>query len=1208
MIDHLLGRPSTSLKRLQVLAVLAFWGAVLKRSPREGPARSKWIRWANKRMGRYSPWKVVLSTLMCLYAFRHVDAVFGFGAPEPLAAMYSRSFYRVTWIVTALDAGFATAMNVRPIWLRDLLSVIFSAYYIVFANEADEKLRRYRAFCTLDMMRYTWEKTSNNPYVRLATWFHRPSLPIARPILLPRPTVGAHSKRPINAWLFYASGKEAELAKEEELYLDFPGGGFICMSPRDHEERLRQLAKEMERPVLAIDYCKAPEYPYPFALEECFDVYRTLIETRGKAIGMSGSSRFRMILSGDSAGGNLATGVMLKILEYPQPHIKSAFAALSGSPKPPPLPKPLCMILAYPSLNFSFTAWMQPDHLRVLKAQSEVNLQNLQMQAAQAEEDSKAGRKGSPLRPRSRSRSRQSSSASLSGIRAEQTQKALQEQRQQQQQDKSRARTSQPPKGRPPTSSVDKSYTSLANQAQLHLAERARFADAEPASDDNASPLPTPQYTTAADTQDRENLAWQSDLWYAASEDEERQRQLAASQQKADAERSERRKKTSTGGTRLTMTSMAGYFQDRILTQSMMRSMALLYVGPRRQPDFDKDYLLSPIVAPAKLLAEFPPVLFICGEKDPICDDTVVFAGRIREAKLAKQAEIKSRRAGASARFGEGLRMSVGGPSRQGGAAEAEAAAVDPIEEEDVEDWVQMRIIASVSHGLLQMVALWPEAKHIISFISAWSVETFEEEEDRLFELRQQQEASRPTKAQTLPVPSGRGHDGSARQGRQGAAAGAQRTSKLDANGQALDGGVIADEEDDDEPLSFTPKRMRSPSVQSPRSPAGDHPATFGGAAAAAGSSSSARSPQWTGHGNGSAGPPKGPLQLPAIAALKGEPPGVGASGGQGTAPSIDKQQGGGSGSGTSGSPSSNGNEGRTPSARSTTAPPGAATTSSRNRPSSFSDVRATRAHLASAAGLRPPPAELEASAGTSAADGGVRRSSFGGISRSRSPIGGGGGVNGSSHGGGGGAAGAAGSGSTTARGTGVGLGAEKGTMDSRTRALLINEESLLQRRRDEAILGLQQGGGGGGGGPNGNGNGSSATGGSASGQNTERGRGQSGSRNRTRTQSQAHAQSRGRGRGRRGQTGGAAAGVDAAAGGGGGSAIGSSSEEEEEGSEEDDQEEEGEGEEERSYESTLDGDRDGEEGEGDSLDGAGAVAGAGAGVGSAASRGRKRG
>lgn len=79
-----------------------------------------------------------------------------FIAPEPLARLvrdcmaifipltyiqYSPSYYRATWIVTGLDAGFATAMSVRPKWLRDVCSIIFALYYIVFAHEADEKVR-----------------------------------------------------------------------------------------------------------------------------------------------------------------------------------------------------------------------------------------------------------------------------------------------------------------------------------------------------------------------------------------------------------------------------------------------------------------------------------------------------------------------------------------------------------------------------------------------------------------------------------------------------------------------------------------------------------------------------------------------------------------------------------------------------------------------------------------------------------------------------------------------------------------------------------------------------------------------------------------------------------------------------------------------------------------------------------------------------------
>jgi hypothetical protein len=40
--------------------------------------------------------------------------------------------------------------------------------------------------------------------------------------------------------------------------------------------------------------------PYPWAIEEGFDVYRTLVETKGSVIGIK-SGRLDMVLSGDSA-------------------------------------------------------------------------------------------------------------------------------------------------------------------------------------------------------------------------------------------------------------------------------------------------------------------------------------------------------------------------------------------------------------------------------------------------------------------------------------------------------------------------------------------------------------------------------------------------------------------------------------------------------------------------------------------------------------------------------------------------------------------------------------------------------------------------------------------------------------------------------------------------------------------------------------------
>ena len=40
--------------------------------------------------------------------------------------------------------------------------------------------------------------------------------------------------------------------------------------------------------------------PYPFAIDECFDAYRTLVASAGKIIGMSGS-KLNVIFTGDSA-------------------------------------------------------------------------------------------------------------------------------------------------------------------------------------------------------------------------------------------------------------------------------------------------------------------------------------------------------------------------------------------------------------------------------------------------------------------------------------------------------------------------------------------------------------------------------------------------------------------------------------------------------------------------------------------------------------------------------------------------------------------------------------------------------------------------------------------------------------------------------------------------------------------------------------------
>lgn len=100
--------------------------------------------------------------------------------------------------------------------------------------------------------------------------------------------------------------------------------------------------------------------PYPWAIEEGIDAYRTVTDSKGSILGIK-SGKLGVVLTGDSAGGNICTTIMNRILE----HHKS-------------IARPIAIILAYPALDFNFTSWMSPANLRVLQTeQSEVHIPGL---------------------------------------------------------------------------------------------------------------------------------------------------------------------------------------------------------------------------------------------------------------------------------------------------------------------------------------------------------------------------------------------------------------------------------------------------------------------------------------------------------------------------------------------------------------------------------------------------------------------------------------------------------------------------------------------------------------------------------------------------------------------------------------------------------------------------------------------------------------
>lgn len=92
--------------------------------------------------------------------------------------------------------------------------------------------------------------------------------------------------------------------------LFFHGGGFVLGSLDSHQIVTARLAADTGLDVVAVDYRLAPEHRAPAAHEDCLEVTRAALQNR---LPFAGSRTGRVQLAGDSAGGNLAASVALRL-------------------------------------------------------------------------------------------------------------------------------------------------------------------------------------------------------------------------------------------------------------------------------------------------------------------------------------------------------------------------------------------------------------------------------------------------------------------------------------------------------------------------------------------------------------------------------------------------------------------------------------------------------------------------------------------------------------------------------------------------------------------------------------------------------------------------------------------------------------------------------------------------------------------------------
>lgn len=567
------------------------------RGNRHGPPGGRRI---SEFLSKYlTIWQALVTTLLTLYTARNFGKLIGLECPEPLANLYKPAFFRATWVTTALDAGFWSAMRIKRKPVRDFCSIIFTLYYLICAEQADEKVRKVRSVVTVDHLRIAWNKPKT-PYLSLVTKLMRPRLMRYQPraLLIPRPEGSAYPKEEtIRAWLFWDRPLKA-MEKQTRVILNFPGGGFVAMDPRTHDDALMAWAGKTGLPVLSLDYRKAPEKPYPYALDECFDAYKMIVQSKGFCFGLSGEVLPSIVLSGDSAGGNLAASITLMILESGSTDTRR----WQGEDA---LPPPDGLVLMYPSLDVNIGNWMTDEQMSLIRDR---------------------GMRKTNRRILSRKNSEYQRMDPSTPIPSDD-----------EDEDPS-----------PPSALRDDENQQEEGTRKIF----ATTANGQPAS------LPRPKTKSHIRTHPTTILP----------------------------------------RTRIAVPSLLTYVTDRVLTPEMLRAMIILYIGPHSRPDFSTDYLLSPVLAPEQLLARFPKTYFLTGERDPLVDDTVIMAGRIRAAKRAAW------------EHGEELGL-LSRDERRRGWKDSDA--------------VEVRLLEGISHGFLQMAGLFPEAWNHIYMIGRWYEELF---------------------------------------------------------------------------------------------------------------------------------------------------------------------------------------------------------------------------------------------------------------------------------------------------------------------------------------------------------------------------------------------------------------------------------------------------------------------------------------------------
>ncbi|KAL0484515.1 lipase [Acrasis kona] len=131
-----------------------------------------------------------------------------------------------------------------------------------------------------------------------------------------------------------------EHRKDHELHPGFMfhvhGGGFMALTSFSHEPYLRQWVTHTNLRILSVDYTRTPDQHFPVQLEECYQAYKWILKNGSQDLGLH-LEKSKIIFVGDSAGGNIVSALLMRIIEEDK------------------LRRPDALVLAYPAMYLEFS-------------------------------------------------------------------------------------------------------------------------------------------------------------------------------------------------------------------------------------------------------------------------------------------------------------------------------------------------------------------------------------------------------------------------------------------------------------------------------------------------------------------------------------------------------------------------------------------------------------------------------------------------------------------------------------------------------------------------------------------------------------------------------------------------------------------------------------------------------------------------------------